>query len=96
MYEVPLSSLYKVVASNMYEEGSKFCPVVVKIMDSEIIKESGGKEFLLQVWSELGEMVFEKALNRPPANWNLSGSNMVYAEETEAKEIHLVKLFIDK
>lgn len=52
VYQVPLNKLYKIVASCLYEEGAQFCPVLVKIMDSEILKLSGGKEFLLQVWTD--------------------------------------------
>ena len=38
MYEIPLEKLYKVVASCQYQEGSDFCPVLVKIIDPEIMK----------------------------------------------------------
>ena len=47
-YAVPLKKLYKVVASCLYEEGAKFCPVLIRIMNEDI-KEiiGGGIEFLL-------------------------------------------------
>ena len=70
MYHVPLYKLYKVVASCLYEEGALFCPVLVKIIDLTVLKENEGKPFLLQVWSIKGEMVFERSLSMPPANWN--------------------------
>ena len=41
-------------------------------------------------------MVFEKPLLTPPANWSISGDKLLFLEETNAKEICLVKLFIDK
>ena len=41
-------------------------------------------------------MVFERPLKQPPANWNISGDKLVYLEETNARVIHMVKLFVDK
>ena len=41
-------------------------------------------------------MVFEKPLQTPPANWNISGDKLLFLEETNAKEINVVKLFTDK
>ena len=38
MYEIPLEKLYRVIASCQYEEGSDFCPVLVKIMSPEIVE----------------------------------------------------------
>ena len=95
-YAVPLKKLYKVVASCLFEEGAKFCPVLIKIENEDIKEKSGGSEFLLQVWTDTGEMVFERPLEQPPANWNISGNKLVYLEETNAKVIHIVKLFVDK
>ena len=96
MYEVPLSKLYKVVASCQYEEDAKYCPVLVKIIDEFILKENNYLKYLLQVWSINGEMVFEKPLEKPPENWNISGDKLIYMTDNNSNEIHLVKLFIDK
>lgn len=95
-YHVPLEKLYEIVACCQFEEGAKFCPVLIKINDEDIIGASGGRPFLLQVWTEAGEMVFEKPLLTPPANWNISGDKLLFLEETNAREICLVKLFTDK
>ena len=38
MYEIPLEKLYRVIASCQYEEGSDFCPVLVKIMSPQIVE----------------------------------------------------------
>ena len=94
-YHVPLSKLYEVVASCLYEEGAKFCPILIKINNKDILENSGGKPFLLQVWTDEGEMIFERPLETPPANWNISGNKLIYLEETNAKVVHLVKLFVD-
>ena len=95
-YHVPLEKLYEIVACCQFEEGSKFCPVLIKINEAQIIAVSGGKPFLLQVWTDTGEMVFEKPLATPPANWNISGDKLLFLEETNARQITLVKLFTDK
>lgn len=50
----------------------------------------------MQVWTKEGEMVFEKPMQKPPANWNISGDKFLFLEETNAKEIYMVKLFTDK
>ena len=51
--------------------------------------------FLLQVWTINGQMVFEKPLHKPPANWNICGDKLLYLEDTNSEVIHLVKLYID-
>lgn len=53
-YQVPLNSLYRVVASCMYEEDGNFCPVLIKIISPEIMKENKNKPYLLQVWTKSG------------------------------------------
>ena len=100
MYEIPLEKLYKVIASCQYEEGSDFCPVLVKIIDPKIMnvvnQQSQDCKFLLQVWTIKGEMVFERCLKEPPANWNISGNKLIYKEKASSDDIYLVKLFLDK
>ena len=95
-YQVPLNSLYKVLASCMYEEDGNFCPVLVKIIDPTILKENKNKPYLLQVWTRSGDMVYEKALDKPVANWNISEKMLVYLEDTHSQEINVVKLLLDK
>ena len=41
-------------------------------------------------------MVFEKPLDKPVANWNISGNKFVFIEETQSTDVYLVKLFLDK
>lgn len=96
MYQVPLYKLYKVVASCQFEEDAEFCPVLVKIIDETILRKNKDMPFLLQVWTNKGEMVFERPLLEPPANWNISGNKLVYLEETNSNDIYLVKLFMNK
>ena len=95
-YHVQLDQLYEFHSSCLFEEGAQFCPVLIKIIDPAILAENQGKPFLLQVWTEKGEMIFEKPLLKPPANWNISGDTLLFLEETNAKEIMMVKLFLDK
>ena len=95
MYEVPLNKLYKVIASCLYEEDAKFCPVLVKIIDKVILEDNANHPFLLQVWSITGEMVYEKRMMKPPENWNISGDMLIYMEENNSNKIFLVKLFLE-
>ena len=95
-YHVPLDKLYEIIASCLFEEGVKFCPVLIKINDEEIKKQSGGKTFLLQVWTEAGEMVFERPMETPLTNWNIAGDKLIFMEDKNAREIFIVKLFTNK
>ena len=95
-YKVPLDDLYKVVASCNYLHGAKFCPVLVKIMHKDIVKECDGIRWLLQVWTDKGDMIFERPMKNPVANWNITDNKFVFLEETHSTEIYLVKLFLDK
>ncbi len=38
MFKVPLHELYKVIASCNYNEENYFCPVLVKIIDEQILR----------------------------------------------------------
>ena len=62
MYSVPLDKLYKVIASCQYNDHGEFCPVLCKIIDPTVLRNNNGMEYLLQVWSNRGDMVFEKPL----------------------------------
>jgi hypothetical protein len=92
MDTVPLTELYKVEASCNYHEQNEFCPVLVKIMDETILGFNKNLPFLLQVWSNKGEMVFEKALKTPIINWNIVKDKFLFQEQTHSEIIYLVKL----
>ena len=62
MYSVPLDKLYKVIASCQYNDNGEFCPVLCKIIDPTVLRNNNNMEYLLQVWSNRGDMVFEKPL----------------------------------
>ena len=71
---------------------------MVKINNEDIIEQNGVKRYLLQVWSINGVMVFEKPLDKPVVNWNISRNKLIFQEDTfnGLNEVYLVKLFIDK
>ena len=96
MYQVPLSRLYSIVASCQFDENARFCPILVKINDETIRKNNGGRSFLLQVWNLQGEMAFEKPLEKPVSNWNISNDVLLYLEDISSTEVWMVKLFEDK
>ena len=96
MFQVPLYELYEVMASCQYHENATFCPVLLRINDRKILEYNDKMPFLLQIWTVNGEMVFEKSLKKPVANWNISDNKLVYMEENNSKEVFLVKVFVDK
>ena len=96
MYEVPLDDLYEVVASCQYNSDGEFCPVLLKIIDKSIKRKNGGLPFLLQVWNKRGDMIFERALEKPCCNWNISGDVFLFQEEPHLPEIYLLKLYHGK
>ena len=72
---------------------------MVKINNEDIIEQNEGKRYLLQVWSINGVMVFEKPLDKPVVNWNVSRNKLLFQEDvfnSSNNEVYLVKLFIDK
>ena len=52
--------------------------------------------YLLQVWSNKGEMLFEKPLMKPVVNWNISKDRLMFIEEIDSTTFYLVKLFPDE
>ena len=96
MYYVPLDKLYKVIASCQYTENSDFCPVLVKIVDKQILEHNQGLPYLLQVWTNRGQMVFERSLMQPISNWNISHDKFCFQEDRESNEIYVIQLFLDK
>ena len=71
---------------------------MVKINNEDIIEQNEGKRYLLQVWSINGVMVFEKPLDKPVVNWNVSRNKLLFQEDNfdSSNKVYLVKLFIDK
>ena len=96
MYSVPLDKLYKVVASCQYNDNGEFCPVLCKIIDPTVLKNNKGMEYLLQVWSSRGDMVFEKPLREPISNWNISGDKFLFQENHTSTSVFVVRLFMDR
>ena len=103
-YKVPLDGLYKVVASCNYTDSCDFSPVLLRIMCQDlkgmICPDDPEKEYLLQVWTKGGEMVFEKQLADPITNWNITGTVFLFQEFSDHKEVEqpitMVKLYLDK
>ena len=47
MFSVPLHKLYKVIGSCNYNEDALFCPVLVEIIDPEVLIKNNNFKFLL-------------------------------------------------
>ena len=69
---------------------------MVKINDKTIKEKNGGLPYLIQVWTLKGELVYEKPLKKPLANWNISDDRFMFLEDTYSTSVWLVKLFEDK
>ena len=46
-FRVEVSDLYKVIDSCVYDPNNVFCPVLVEIINEEIIEKNDGKKYLL-------------------------------------------------
>ena len=107
-YSVPIGRLYKVIESCNFVEGSKWCPVLLRIQPDlkegmmqlpEFAYYDDVFEYLLQVWNLKGEMVYERQMARPVINWNVVGDIFLFQEAPERHSdsmIHMVRLFEDK
>lgn len=78
---IPLNDLYELMASCMHTEGSNFCGTLVKIVDPTILALNNGLPFLLQVWKRGGQLLFEKSMRRPVANWNIKKDKFLFQED---------------
>ena len=78
MYKVPLDELYTIISSCNYNEESDFCPVLIKIENHKIIQLNKDKKYLLQVWTREGVMVFERPMEKPVCNWNISKDKLLF------------------
>jgi len=54
------------------------------------------KPYLLQVWTQKGDMVFEKALHKPVCNWNITKDKFLFQEEPNRPEVFLVDLRLNR
>ena len=91
-YLVPIKDLYEVVASCNFSTELDFCPVILRINDENIIEKNGGKAFLMQVWTRKGELAFERKLDKPVDNWNISTDKLLFHETEDSDTLHVVKL----
>ena len=60
-------------------EENEFCAVEIKIECMELQNKYRGR-FLLQVWTKLGKMVFQKILQYQIHRWNLNGKYLIFVQ----------------
>ena len=84
------------MASCQYKENADFSPVLLRIIDKDILALNKKAPFLLQVWSRYGNMVFEKPMMRPCSNWNISENIFIFSEEVDCSTIWLVKFILER
>ena len=93
---MPLNELYVIMASCNYFDNQVFCPVLIRMVDPTILELNFPNQYLLQVWSNKGEMVFERAMVKPVVNWNIVEDKFLFQEEAGKPEIFMVRLFIER
>ena len=49
----------------------------------------------MQVWSNQGELVYERKLLEPVANWSISTDKLLFQEEVGSSTVCVVKLSLD-
>lgn len=80
-FSIPLDKLYTVYDSCMYNTTSVFCPVLVQIGEKLLkAQREVGHPFLLQVWTNEGKLIFERALAEPLHAWNMHENRLVFQE----------------
>ena len=93
---VPLRKLYELLATCQHVEGSDYCGVLVRIIDSKVLEINKDRPYLLQVWQKGGRLIFEKPLKKPCVNWNITSDTFIFQEDQETAEIYLVTLKEEK
>ena len=48
---------------------------------------------MLQVWTRDGVKLFEKQLDKPISNWNLTKDKFLFQIEPHSRDVYLVNLF---
>ena len=62
--------LYKIIGTLVANNQQKFCPILLEISDSKLIKkENNPCKYLLQVWTQKGEMIYEQRMERAIRGW---------------------------
>ena len=90
---MPISELYQVLDSCNYSSDLEYCPVLLEIKNKDILdSKSGGKPYLLQVWDKKGTLLFERKLDSPIENWNISTDKLMFHETKDSDTIHIVYL----
>lgn len=91
-FSLNLEDLYTVVDSANYNRSNKFCPVLLKVGPKMVPDDTAHAEkYLLQVWSNEGEMIFEKELNQKVKCWNIYGDNFFWQERDNLNVIYLLQ-----
>ena len=82
---VPLKDLYDLEASCNYNQTNSWCPVLLKV--GEVLQKKFPDElknpYLLQVWSNLGELVFERSLSNSVMSWGIFGDTFIFQEKNQ-------------
>lgn len=95
---VNLNKLYKLEETLCDNRNSLFSLVLLKITDPDFLTLNGESEFhirycyLLQVWSNKGQLYYERKMVQKPCMMNIIGKVVIFKEETESNNIFIVKL----
>ena len=76
-FNVDISKLYSVVGSVCNNQANHFCPVQLRINDLTLAEHYGGP-YLIQLWTNKQELVYQRVRNQPLLNRNLVNNYFIF------------------
>lgn len=77
-FDVNLKDLYTVEETCLSNKNSYFCPVLLKVNDKELLKYNDGFDYLIQIWTKVGLLYYERKLKKKPLQWSISGKLFLF------------------
>ena len=82
-FNVDISKLYSVLTSACNNQANRYCPVQLCVNDLSLIEHYGG-QYLIQLWSDNKELVYQRVRSQPLANRNLIDNYFIFQEDESA------------
>jgi len=61
-------------------------------MDPKILEINEYRPYLLQIWKRGGQIIYEKSLDKPVCNWNITSDKFLFQEEPSSPEVTFISL----
>lgn len=91
--------LYEIVDSCNYNTTEEFCPIILKLgkdLKTKVYNQDVAqsvfniKDYLLQVWSKTGQLIYERPMDKPVSAWNVHRDKIVFQESVESKQFFIL------